>query len=567
MKSIDTFCDSCGKPILNPNSIRFCNLDCARHFFGRTRYIRQCDCGKLEYVANKGQLNRQCRSCSKAGNTFSQNRSIETRKKISEAKKGSIPWNKGKTGIYSQETRLSMGRKNLGRTSTLSENLKKSKSLKQYYSTNTHHAKGRTLPSSHKKKISNTIQNWPEEFKGQVNECRAETAKITYWSKSKEERERITQSKKMGKISFTNNDVIQALAECSLKIDINIPPTNDIYAQELRPHLICRCGRKWQVSLYEIVNKRTVSCGCEKSIGEIEIFEFLVNELNIPAENIQKNKRFSFLGNKELDIFIPELNYAIEYHGLSWHSEKPIFEEKNLQEIRTIHELKYLRCKENNITLVQIFEDEWRNKKDIIKSMLAHRLKRSTTTIYARKCEIRHISIPEQRRFFVKNHIAGSIHAIYTIGLYYKNELVTVLSLRKPYTKKPNTLEIARFASALNYTIVGGFQKLLKKAEKLTALQGCHLLLSYSDCRFGTGQVYEKAGFMHVGKTKPNYFYEKNGVRENRFKHRKNNDPEVIAQYGNTEREQQNNQGWYAIYDAGSEIYIKDLKLDTLSDS
>ena len=33
-------------------------------------------------------------------------------------KKGQVPWNKGRTGVYSEETRQSMGAKNIGRKQT-----------------------------------------------------------------------------------------------------------------------------------------------------------------------------------------------------------------------------------------------------------------------------------------------------------------------------------------------------------------------------------------------------------------------------------------------------------------
>lgn len=39
----------------------------------------------------------------------------EARRKMSEAQKGRIPWNKGKTNVYSDEVRKSMGRANIGR--------------------------------------------------------------------------------------------------------------------------------------------------------------------------------------------------------------------------------------------------------------------------------------------------------------------------------------------------------------------------------------------------------------------------------------------------------------------
>ena len=74
--------------------------------------------------------------------------SDETRTKMSEAKKGKTPWNKGKKNIYSEETKKKMGIKNKGKK--LSEDTKKkiSKVLK-----------GRKLSEEWKKRISESSIN------------------------------------------------------------------------------------------------------------------------------------------------------------------------------------------------------------------------------------------------------------------------------------------------------------------------------------------------------------------------------------------------------------------------
>ena len=68
------------------------------------------------------------------------------------------------------------------------------------------------------------------------------------------------------------------------------------------------------------------------------------------------------LNNKELDIYLPKLKLAIEFNGLYWHSNK--FIDKNY------HLNKLNIAENNNIHLIQIFEDEWDNNKDFIKKIL-----------------------------------------------------------------------------------------------------------------------------------------------------------------------------------------------------
>ena len=70
----------------------------------------------------------------------------------------------------------------------------------------------------------------------------------------------------------------------------------------------------------------------------------------------------SILGGKELDLYYPEKKIAIEFNGDYWHNEnhKP----------RDYHYNKFKDCLNSCITLVSIFENEWKLKKIHIKNYL-----------------------------------------------------------------------------------------------------------------------------------------------------------------------------------------------------
>jgi hypothetical protein len=71
---------------------------------------------KIAYEALNGQIGQQearIKACVAACKDVP--KSQETKNKISESLKGSIPWNKGKTGIYSQETIQSNKQKHLNK--------------------------------------------------------------------------------------------------------------------------------------------------------------------------------------------------------------------------------------------------------------------------------------------------------------------------------------------------------------------------------------------------------------------------------------------------------------------
>lgn len=96
-----------------------------------------------------------------------------------------------------------------------------------------------------------------------------------------------------------------------------------------------------------------------KNIVGNELFNFISEFYN---GKIFTNNRTVLDSGKELDIYLPDIKLAIEFDGLYWHSDK--FLDKNY------HLRKTKECEEKEIHLIHIFEDEWINKKDIVKNKI-----------------------------------------------------------------------------------------------------------------------------------------------------------------------------------------------------
>ena len=97
---------------------------------------------------------------------------------------------------------------------------------------------------------------------------------------------------------------------------------------------------------------------CTSNVSKAEIY--ILKTLNERMTSIQTSYRPRWLNNKELDIYIPSLNLAIEYNGLTYHhSTKGIstFCDATYKE-PNYHLNKYNLCKENGIDLIHIFEFE-----------------------------------------------------------------------------------------------------------------------------------------------------------------------------------------------------------------
>ncbi len=216
----------------------------------------------------------------------------------------------------------------------------------------------------------------------------------------------------------------------------------------------------------------------------------------------------TILNGKEIDIFIPELNIAVEYGGLYYHSEVS-------GRYKQYHYNKYIGCLNQNITLITIFGDEWEYNQDKVKHRLMHILNKSTEQIYARKCNIKEIDYKEASIFINKYHLQGSVSAKINIGLFYNDELVSVMNFAKARYNKKYQYEILRFCSSIS--VVGGASKLFKYFIKQYSPNN---VISYSDNRWGNGGVYKMLG-MTKEKETIGFFYTDYHKRYNRTKFQK----------------------------------------------
>ena len=192
----------------------------------------------------------------------------------------------------------------------------------------------------------------------------------------------------------------------------------------------------------------------------------------------------------ELDIFLPEFNLGIEINGMYWHSEK--FKEKKA------HLDKYNLCKEKGIRLISIWEWEYLKNKDkienFIKNLISEKIK-----LQARKLQIKEVSIEKQRKFLESNHLQGYVSCSLAFGLYFKDELIQLMTLRAK-DKKNKIFEIGRLATKVGYSVTGGAERLFKNLQKMIDFKE---IISYNNMDKFTGEVYERLGLTFESITIP----------------------------------------------------------------
>lgn len=292
-----------------------------------------------------------------------------------------------------------------------------------------------------------------------------------------------------------------------------------------------------------------------RSIYETEISNHLISIK--PNINILQNTR-TVIQNKELDIYLPEYNIAIEFNGLYWHSymnKEGATHENQINKLynKKRHLEKTEACHKLGIKLLHIFENEWETKQQIWRSVIRNQLGLSEK-IYARKCIIKIVNKQEAREFIANNHLQGSeTRSTYYYGLYYQDELVSVMSFGKPLYNKNYDYELVRFCNKLNCNVVGGASRLLKAFRN----EYPGSIISYANRRWSDGNLYRTLGFTELGASEPAAWYwnPKNpNILINRLHLQKHKLETTLEKYDHNLTADQNifNNKYRVIYDSGN---------------
>lgn len=246
------------------------------------------------------------------------------------------------------------------------------------------------------------------------------------------------------------------------------------------------------IEKYELQKYINKTC---RSRQERQIIESL-KIMGLENNEIITNNR-SILGNKELDIYIPNKQIAIEFNGTYWHSDKKITD-------KYYHRNKTGACVLKDIRLIHVFEYEWENDKcrEKLLNMLNNIINDSRKTVYARDAEIKQVNAEDTKDFLNEYHLQDYAQSSINLGCYYNNELIGVMTFGKPRFNSKYQYELIRLCWKDDIKVVGGSEKLFSHFVKQYNPES---IISYCDISKFTGQVYNKLGFKLDGLTEPNY--------------------------------------------------------------
>lgn len=307
------------------------------------------------------------------------------------------------------------------------------------------------------------------------------------------------------------------------------------------------CSFTWVTEIY---NRALYGGGCPTCYKKTFVSRFeteVADFVRLHVEDVETTVRY-LRGVTELDIYIPRLRLGIECQGVYWHTEQagkgPGHHKKKREAAAAVR-----------VQLIQVWEDDWRDRRHVVERMLLHKLGVSQLPLVsARKTETTVLSSAEAKAFFEQNHIQGHVSASHYFGLLEREsgDLVAAMSLKR--TADPETLRLERYATSVR--VPGGHSKLVKFAEQM--IPEWESLLTFADLEVSDGALYEKTGWTRDAELAPDYRYVVKGRRAHKFGYRLarfRSDPHLVFEENRTEQELAAINGLDRVWDSGKIRY------------
>lgn len=236
-------------------------------------------------------------------------------------------------------------------------------------------------------------------------------------------------------------------------------------------------------------------CG-QKSAPEDAVAAYLSQFTTI----VQRDR--TLIAPKEIDIYLPEHNLAVEFCGMYWHSHGDRDDERK-NKLR--HATKHRLCAERGVRLITLYETEWAERQETVKRMLRNAVGKTRGKLMARKCQLGRPTVQEARVFYEKYHPQGGAGSGQHYGLYHKGKLVACMRFSygnndRGVGAKQRQWTLGRYATRL--PVAGAAGRLFKAFVK-----DCNppSVKSFSDNRWFSGGMYEQLGFELEAEVVPDY--------------------------------------------------------------
>lgn len=253
------------------------------------------------------------------------------------------------------------------------------------------------------------------------------------------------------------------------------------------------------------------------------------------------------IGSRRYDLKIAESNTVVEINPTYTHNAyySPYGEPHD----PNYHLMKSRLAEENGFRCIHVFD--WDDHLAIFNLLKQRR------RIFARKCSIQQLDRKTAEIFTAQYHLQGSCRGQNIVyGLYYKGELVQLVSFGSPRYNKKYDFELLRLCTSTGVEVVGGPSRLFNKFQQDFPGKS---VLSYCDYAKFSGKVYNAIGMTLSHTTPPAKIWSKGSryITDNYLRQR-GYDQIFKTNYGKgTSNEQlMLDNGWAPVYDCGQKVFV-----------
>ena len=285
------------------------------------------------------------------------------------------------------------------------------------------------------------------------------------------------------------------------------PAQSELVKDKMRNTNIARRGVPYPVSNEEVFNKQ-IQTNMERYGVKynIQLPQSMIGSRDsmpnkafadlLDKNNIQYSREFSlgkYIYDFKIENILIEINPTVTHNSL-WN---PFGNHDGID--KNYHINKSNNAKEHGYRVIHVFD--WDDKQQII-NLLKYK-----SCIYGRNTIIKEVSKKDADLFLKQHHLQGSCrNQSIRIGLYYNDELISIMTFGKPRYNKNYQYELLRYCSSK--MVIGGANKLFKYFIKNYNPIN---IISYCDLSKFSGNVYNKLGFTLKTCSSPNkHWYKSN---------------------------------------------------------
>ncbi len=449
------------------------------------------------------------------------------------------PVTKGKPSSRSHESYIEGGKKS-GQTQRENWNNKSDKEREEWslLMKESHGEEFKQIISSINKEYYNNLS---KEAKEEIKLKQSKASKDWWNSLSKEEKKSFI-SNNIEKGAGWNHEKIKQTLKDKYGVE-NISQLDSVKKQS-RESMNKTCLEKYGVMWNCMLDQ------CKNSIGSKgthtkanDDFASLLDSFDIEYE--REFSLVKYIYDFKINNTLIEINPSATHNSTFGIHGDP--KSKNYHQEKTIYAI------DNGYRCIHIFD--WDDISKIIQ------LLRPRQTIGARQCKIKEVSKVEAMDFINEHHLQGYARDTIRLGLYYKEELVSIMTFAKPRYNKHYEYELIRYCSS--YNVIGGAHKLFKHFLENYRPQS---IITYCDTSKFTGEVYNELGFTLLRKGKPSKHwyniktgehYTDNLIRQQGFSRIVNH---IDASKDNVQTNENDElmieHGFVEVYDSGQDTYV-----------